>query len=173
MDQALSLYLLETIPLVNPEQADYALILLTMVESIVENPDIILRKQLDRLKDRKMAEMKMEGVPYEQRIEELEHLEYPKPNREFIYSTFNAFADRHPWDDVDVTARPTGLAGAGPALGPAGVDADRRQHGRGGHDPGLELGLVVEPHRHHVGSEAGRVGRAAHDRWDELRRGRG
>ena len=97
MDQALSLYLLETIPLVNPEQADYALILLTMVESIVENPDIILRKQLDRLKDRKMAEMKMEGVPYEQRIEELEHLEYPKPNREFIYSTFNAFADRHPW----------------------------------------------------------------------------
>src|SRR6185503_20941378 len=24
-------------------------------------------------------------------------LEYPKPRREFIYSTFNAFADRHPW----------------------------------------------------------------------------
>jgi hypothetical protein len=23
--------------------------------------------------------------------------EYPKPNREFIYSTFNAFADKHPW----------------------------------------------------------------------------
>jgi hypothetical protein len=30
-------------------------------------------------------------------MEELEKLEYPKPNREFIYSTFNAFADRHPW----------------------------------------------------------------------------
>ena len=24
-------------------------------------------------------------------------MEYPKPNREFIYSTFNAFADKHPW----------------------------------------------------------------------------
>ena len=24
-------------------------------------------------------------------------LEYPKPHREFIYSTFNAFVDRHPW----------------------------------------------------------------------------
>ena len=27
----------------------------------------------------------------------MEKLEHPKPNREFIYSTFNAFADRHPW----------------------------------------------------------------------------
>ena len=97
MDQALSLYLLDTIPLVDPQQSDYALILLTLVESILEDPDIILRKQLDRVKDQKMAEMKMEGLDYDQRMEELEKLEYPKPNQEFIYSTFNAFADRHPW----------------------------------------------------------------------------
>jgi len=97
MDQVLSLYLLDTIPLVDPQQPDYALILLTLVESILEDPDIILRKQLDRVKDQKMAEMKMEGIEYDQRMEELEKLEYPKPNREFIYSTFNAFADRHPW----------------------------------------------------------------------------
>jgi hypothetical protein len=97
MDQALSLYLLDTIPLVDPQQPDYALILLTLVESIVEDPDIILRKQLDRVKDEKMAQMKMEGIEYDQRMEELEKLEYPKPNQEFIYSTFNAFADRHPW----------------------------------------------------------------------------
>lgn len=97
MDQTLSLYLLETIPLVNPEQADYALVLLTMVESILEDPDVILRKQLDRIKDRRMAEMRQEGASYEERMAELEELEYPKPNREFIYSTFNAFADRHPW----------------------------------------------------------------------------
>ena len=97
MDQALSLYLLDTIPLVDPQQPDYALILLTLVESILEDPDIILRKQLDRVKDEKMAQMKMEGIEYDQRMEELEKLEHPKPNQEFIYSTFNAFADRHPW----------------------------------------------------------------------------
>lgn len=39
----------------------------------------------------------MEGIEYDQRMEELEKLEYPKPKREFIYATFNAFADRHPW----------------------------------------------------------------------------
>lgn len=97
MDQALALYLLETIPLLDPQAPDYALVLLTLVESILEDPDIILRKQLDKVKDRKMAELKMEGVEYDKRIEELEKCEHPKPNREFIYATFNAFAARHPW----------------------------------------------------------------------------
>ena len=97
MDQVLSLYLLDTLPLMDPQAPDFALVLLTLVESIVEDPDIILRKQLDRVKDRKMAEMKMDGVEYDQRMEELEKCEYPKPNREFVYATFNAFADRHPW----------------------------------------------------------------------------
>ena len=97
MDQVLSLYLLETIPLMNPQAPDYALVLLTLVESILEDPDIILRKQLDKVKDRKMAEMKLEGIEYDKRIEELEKCEHPKPNREFVYSTFNAFAARHPW----------------------------------------------------------------------------
>jgi hypothetical protein len=97
MDQTLSLYLLDTLPLVDPQQPDYPLVLLTLVESILEDPDIILRKQLDKVKSQKMAEMKMAGVEYDERIEELEKLEYPKPNREFVYSTFNAFADKHPW----------------------------------------------------------------------------
>ena len=97
MDQVLSLYLLDTIPLMDPEAPDYALVLLTLVESILEDPDIILRKQLDKVKDRKMAEMKMEGIEYDQRMEELEKLEHPKPNREFVYSTFNEFAAKHPW----------------------------------------------------------------------------
>jgi superfamily II RNA helicase len=97
MDQTLSLYLLDTLPLIDPQAPDYPLVLLTLVESILEDPGIILRKQLDRVKDQKMAEMKMAGIEYDERMEELEKLEYPKPNREFIYSTFNAFADKHPW----------------------------------------------------------------------------
>jgi superfamily II RNA helicase len=97
MDQTLSLYLLETLPLVDPESPDYPLVVLTLVESILEDPDIILRKQLDKVKSQKMAEMKMAGMEYDERMEELEKLEHPKPNREFVYSTFNAFADKHPW----------------------------------------------------------------------------
>jgi hypothetical protein len=97
MDQTLSLYLIETIPLLDREAPDYALDLITLVESILENPEAILRKQLDKVKSAKMAEMKAEGIEYDQRMEELEKLEYPKPKREFVYTTFNLFADRHPW----------------------------------------------------------------------------
>jgi superfamily II RNA helicase len=97
MDQALSLYLLETIPLLDPDSETHALDLLTLVESILENPELILRRQLDKLKGEAVAKMKAEGLDYDQRMEELEKLEYPKPLRDFVYSTFNAFADRHPW----------------------------------------------------------------------------
>jgi len=97
MDQALSLYLLETIPRLDPEASDYPLDLLTIVESILEDPHLILRKQLNKIKTEAIAEMKMAGMEYEDRMEELEKLEYPKPNSEFIYETFNEFANRHPW----------------------------------------------------------------------------
>ena len=97
MDQVLSLYLLETLPLLDAASPEYALDVLTLVESILENPELILRKQLDRVKDKAVAEWKAEGMEYDQRMEELEKLEYPKPLRDFVYETFNAFADRHPW----------------------------------------------------------------------------
>jgi superfamily II RNA helicase len=97
MDQALSLYLLETIPLLDPDSETHALDVLTLAESILEDPELILRRQLDKVKDRAVAEMKAAGIEYDERMERLEKLEYPKPLRDFVYGTFNAFADRHPW----------------------------------------------------------------------------
>ena len=45
--------------------------------------------------------MKAAGVEYEERIAQLDALEWPKPNRDFIYATFNDFAERHPWVGQD------------------------------------------------------------------------
>ncbi|HAB15556.1 MAG TPA: DUF3516 domain-containing protein [Verrucomicrobiota bacterium] len=97
LDQALSLFLLDSLPLLDPEAADYALDVITLAEAILEDPDVILRAQLNRLKSQKIAELKAQGMEYDQRMEELEKLEYPKPRREFIYETFNAWAAKHPW----------------------------------------------------------------------------
>ncbi|MFT3775968.1 MAG: DUF3516 domain-containing protein [Minicystis sp.] len=97
LNHALSLYLLDTINLLDRESPEYPLQLLTLVESILENPELILMKQLDRLKGEKLAELKAAGVEYDDRMEELSKLEYPKPHREFIYGSFNAFAAKHPW----------------------------------------------------------------------------
>jgi len=97
MDQALSLYLLEAAPQLDEAADTHPLDLLTLVESVLEDPVAILRRQLARLKAQAVAEMKAAGLDYDQRMEELEKLEYPKPLREFVYATFNAFAARHPW----------------------------------------------------------------------------
>ena len=97
MNQTLSLYLLETIPLLDANSLDYPLDLLTLVESILENPELILRRQLDKVKDRAIAKMKADGMEYEQRVAELEKLEYPKPLSDFVYTTFNVFEAKHPW----------------------------------------------------------------------------
>jgi hypothetical protein len=97
MNHALALYLVETIGLLDPESPEYPLQVLTLVESILENPDIVLIRQLDKIKTLKMAEMKAAGVEYDERIAELEKLEYPKPHREFIYGSFGEFEAKHPW----------------------------------------------------------------------------
>ncbi len=97
LNQSLSLYLIDTLALLDAAGETYALDVLTLVESILESPDLILRKQLDRVKTIRMQEMKEAGMEYEERMEELEKCEHPKPLRDFIYSTFNEFSDKHPW----------------------------------------------------------------------------
>ncbi|HXN33392.1 MAG TPA: DUF3516 domain-containing protein, partial [Polyangiaceae bacterium] len=109
LHHALSLWLVDTVERLDREADTYPLDVLTLVESILESPDFILRQQLEALKRVKLGELKAAGVEYEQRIEELEKLEHPKPLREFVYETFNAFAHVHPWvrgDDV----RPKSIA---------------------------------------------------------------
>jgi len=97
LHQALSVYLLDTIPLLDQESEGYPYDLLSLCESIVEDPDAILRKQVDRLKGDMIAALKAEGVPYEERMERLVDVEHPKPLRDFIYETFNEFKAAHPW----------------------------------------------------------------------------
>jgi superfamily II RNA helicase len=109
LNQTLSLYLLDTLPLLDPERETHALDLLTLVESILENPEVVLQKQLDHLKTEVISELKAKGVEYEERIAKLEELEYPKPNRDFIYDTFNAFAKKHPWVGAE-NIRPKSIA---------------------------------------------------------------
>ena len=93
----LSLYLLDSLERIDPVRESYALDVLTQVESILEDPDAILWKQLDRARGEAVARMKAEGLEYDDRMAELEKVEYPKPNADFVYSTFNEFAARHPW----------------------------------------------------------------------------
>lgn len=109
LHQALSLYLIDTLPLLDRESPDYPFDVLTLCEAIVEDPDAILRRQVDRAKSEKLEEMRAAGVPYEERIAKLDEVEHPKPRREFLYDTFNQFAAAHPWVGQE-NVRPKSIA---------------------------------------------------------------
>jgi hypothetical protein len=97
LHHTLSLYLVETLEKLDPTSETHALDVLSLVEAVLENPRPVLMAQLDRIKRETIDRLKAEGVEYDARIEALDKLEWPKPNREFIYETFNDFSDRHPW----------------------------------------------------------------------------
>jgi hypothetical protein len=109
LHNTLSLWLIDTLPKLDPESPMWALDALTLCESIAENPDAILFKQVDFLKKEAMNRMKAEGIEFDKRIEELEKISYPKPGAEFVYETFNAFAAAHPWVGTE-NIRPKAIA---------------------------------------------------------------
>jgi superfamily II RNA helicase len=109
LNHALSLYVVEAVEVLEPEDPAYPLDVLTLVEATLEDPMAVLYRQTDALKSRALAAMKAEGMEYDERMEELEKIDYPKPNAEFLYGTFDIFAKRHPWVGNDIL-RPKSIA---------------------------------------------------------------
>jgi len=109
LHQTLALWLVDTLPKVPRESETYALDVLSLVEAILENPDAVLWKQLDVARGKAVAEMKAKGMEYDERMAELDKVEYPKPHADFIYATFNEFAALHPWVGAE-NIRPKSIA---------------------------------------------------------------
>jgi len=109
LHQTLSLYVVDAVSLLDPEEPDYALDVLSLVEAVLEDPRALLFAQVRKIKSDLMARLKAERVPFEERLAQLDQVRHPKPNAEFIYRTFHDFALEHPWtSEADV--RPKSVA---------------------------------------------------------------
>jgi superfamily II RNA helicase len=97
LHHTLSLFLVEAVSSLETEAPDYPLEVLSLVEAILENPQPILRAQTRKARDDLLARLKAEGVPYEDRIRQLEQVTHPQPEAEFIHAAFQDFATTHPW----------------------------------------------------------------------------
>jgi len=97
MNQALGLWLMEALTELDREDSDYALNVISLVEAILENPSAILNQQERKMKDLRVAEMKQEGLGYDERMSILEEMSYPKPGEGFIYDSYNRFRESNPW----------------------------------------------------------------------------
>ncbi len=109
LHHALSLYLVDAVYLLDPDDPDYALDVLSFVEAILEDPRALLQRQVDVAKRDLLAQLKAEGVPYEERLERLDEVHHPQPNAAMIYESFRLFAEQHPWVD-ESALRPKSIA---------------------------------------------------------------
>ena len=108
LNQPLSLFVVEAVEALDPEVPDHHLQVLSLVESVLEDPMVVLFAQKDKLKDELVSEMKASGVEYEERMDRLEQVTWPKPEAEFIEPAFAIFARHHPWVGRD-TVSPKGV----------------------------------------------------------------
>lgn len=97
LDQPLSPFLLAALELLDPESESYSYDLISMVESTLENPWQILRVQERRARDTAMAAMRAEGIEYDERIERIAEVSYPRPLADLLYRAFDSYCKEVPW----------------------------------------------------------------------------
>ena len=105
LDQPLSPFFLAALELLDAESDTYALDVISLAEATLEDPWQILRAQERQARDAAMASMKAEGIDYDERLERLQEVTYPKPLEELLWPAFAEYCKGVPWAN-DYTLSP-------------------------------------------------------------------
>jgi hypothetical protein len=97
LNQPLSLLVLEALPRLDPASPAFALDVVSVIESTLEDPWPVLAAQLELKRAETLAELKEEGIDYDERMEILRDLEHEKPLAELLYEVFDTYRVHHPW----------------------------------------------------------------------------
>ncbi|MDK3258016.1 DEAD/DEAH box helicase [Blastococcus capsensis] len=97
LNQPLSTFALAAIDLLDPESDTYALDVVSVIEATLDDPRQILAAQLNKAKGEAVAQMKAEGIEYDERMELLEEISYPKPLEELLGHAFEVYRRSNPW----------------------------------------------------------------------------
>ncbi|MGW2012574.1 DEAD/DEAH box helicase [Streptomyces nigrescens] len=97
LNQPLSTFALAAFDLLDPESPSYALDMVSVVESTLDDPRQILAAQQNKARGEAVAQMKADGVEYEERMERLMDVEYPKPLEELLFHAYGLYRKSHPW----------------------------------------------------------------------------
>jgi superfamily II RNA helicase len=97
LNQPLSTYALSVFDVLDPEAPTYALDVVSVVEATLEDPRPVLGAQEHKARGEAIGEMKAEGIDYDERMELLEDITWPKPLQELLEHTYEVYRRRHPW----------------------------------------------------------------------------
>ncbi|MGW4768220.1 DEAD/DEAH box helicase [Nocardia sp. NPDC004278] len=97
LDQPLSPFALAALELLDKDASGYTLDVISLIESTLEDPRQLLMAQQHKARGQAINEMKADGIEYDERMELLEEVTWPKPLAELIEPAFETYRAGHPW----------------------------------------------------------------------------
>jgi superfamily II RNA helicase len=93
----LTAFTIEVIATLDRSDPAYLLDVVSVIESVLEDPRQVLLAQLDAARGAEVARLKADGVPYEERMALLDKVTWPRPLDELIGTCFETYRAQHPW----------------------------------------------------------------------------
>ncbi|UXA13463.1 DUF3516 domain-containing protein [Mycobacterium sp. SMC-8] len=97
LNQPLSTFALAAIGLLDANAESYARDVVSVIEATLEDPRQILAAQLNKARGVAVAQMKADGIEYDERIELLDDVTYPKPLAELLEHAYEVYLQSNPW----------------------------------------------------------------------------
>ncbi|HEX2704529.1 MAG TPA: DUF3516 domain-containing protein, partial [Candidatus Lustribacter sp.] len=97
LNQPLSAFALAAIELLDPASPSYALDVVSVIEATLEDPRGVLGAQQWLARGQAVAEMKADGLEYDERMELLDDVSWPKPLEELLTAALELYRHTHPW----------------------------------------------------------------------------
>lgn len=97
LDEPLSPFLLAALELLDTDSPTYDMDLLSMVEATLEDPWPVLKAQQRQARDEALARMKEDGLDYDERMDRLQDVTYPKPLEALLDQAFDEYKHDVPW----------------------------------------------------------------------------
>jgi hypothetical protein len=97
LNQPLSPLALAAIELLDRESPAYPLDVLSVIEATLDDPRQVLAAQLFKARGLAVEEMKAAGIEYEERMDLLGSVTYPRPLDELLQAAYNIYRRGHPW----------------------------------------------------------------------------
>ena len=98
LNQPLSPFALAALELLDRDSPSYALDAVSVIESTLDDPRQVLMAQQHAARGEAIGAMKAEGIEYEERMELLEEVTWPKPlGEELLFPAFETYRAGHPW----------------------------------------------------------------------------
>jgi len=97
LDQPLSSFALAAIELLDRDAPTYALDVLSVLEATLDDPRQVLQAQRRKARGDAVAQMKADGLEYDERVELVAEIGWPMPLAELLTGALDVYAQRHPW----------------------------------------------------------------------------